>query len=189
MLVTSTQAQDWDSFQEPSSLMNSTWSAVCCWPSGVLMLTVASAESGIRPGTTGSTTSKVAPDSAWDCAMTSNSSGADSLPWTSLTFSSCGTLGSEALVRISLSCSTVGISVVTTWDAEVSPAVLSALVAVELPSSEDEQAARVVAAARARMAALSLMDFTDTPHIGGRGYFLHSSAHPPHPVVPAQRCA
>ena len=68
----------------------------------------------------------------------------------------------------------------------------AALVDEEQPDVDalpDEQAARVVAAPRARMAALSLVDFTDTPHVGGRGYFLHSSAHPPHPVVPAQRCA
>ncbi len=47
MLETKIQAQFFDSFQSPSSKTNSTWSAVCPWPSGVEKFTVASADSGV----------------------------------------------------------------------------------------------------------------------------------------------
>ena len=78
----------------------------------------------------------------------------------------------RAPALVVMSCATVGISVEATCDAEVSPEGLAAVLFSVSASSEDEQAARAVAAPRATTAALSLKDFTNTPHVGDRGLSL-----------------
>lgn len=102
--------------------------------------------------------------------MTSKSSGASSEPCTVLVFSSTGTFGSVALVRMALRAAASGILVEAI---EVSSALedFSADDGFALSaSSEEEQAAKAVAALTAMRAAPSLVNFTFSPHVGWRDF-------------------